>query len=643
MGVYANASIRDIKANEARAKVFLNVGKELTFQCDFSELEKINRSPELLATANSQIILPNEKVKQALFWFVKVTPIDEIAFNHLAAGNTEQSINIWKKRECFSSLLNISTQALIEGNLFVAVDAMMTLLQSEKYKTELVKAITDETFQISEEELAHSYLDAFIPDSASSLLDLSTLPEKYKKYIKDKLISPAVKTIEMEIDKAKAVKHENARERYKAGVALANTTKPLLSKLKTFLQSGDLQYQMIADKLGLEILQCGIDYYNNSGEVDSPRKAMKLQKYALSVVVGQMAKDRCKQNVDILQKVIDELPPEEVTEEANIIKNKLALSYLNPCNIDKSNELMQDCAPYIIRIKEKLGTVHKYYLNISTQIVQIVLHNIIGAVNRAIEEINNQMMYSRIEFNEILKNAWIATLNMEIFDLQPSFKNERFLSQKEKLRGILQSARVSTSSISANLDLRTEDEIYNSCSSLTDYETYLKKFPQGKYLSQAKFSIEVKRYKSCKTEEQYQDYINRYPKGRYLQEAISKRDELHRIAEVNKHKDDEAYRSCNSITDFQEYIKKFPKGIHVAQAKGEISRIKNEQEMQKEIEYYKSCSSIPDLENYIAAYPCGVYYYEAKERIKKKVLQNKILTACFVTSVIILTIALICS
>ena len=66
---------------------------------------------------------------------------------------------------------------------------------------------------------------------------------------------------------------------------------------------------MIADKLGLEILQCGIDYFNGSNAYDAARKAMRIQSYAMEVVVGKMAKDRCKENVDILQKIINDLPP----------------------------------------------------------------------------------------------------------------------------------------------------------------------------------------------------------------------------------------------------------------------------------------------------------------------------------------------
>ena len=184
LGVYANASIKDIKANEAKAKAFLNVGREVTYPCDFNQLLlPIQRTAEMMASANSQLTLPNEKIKHALFWFVKVTPLDEIAFNHLVNGHSEQTMGIWKKKECFSSLLNTSTQALAQGHVLKAVDTMMTLLESDTYRQDLIKSVTDETFQISGEELVHAYLDKLIPDSIYPLLELSTLSDKYKGYL----------------------------------------------------------------------------------------------------------------------------------------------------------------------------------------------------------------------------------------------------------------------------------------------------------------------------------------------------------------------------------------------------------------------------------------------------------------------------
>ena len=614
LGVYANASIKDVKANEAKAKAFLNVGKDVTFPCDFNQIMPLlERTPEMMESANAQLTLPNEKIKYALLWFVKATPLDEIAFNHLENGNFEQTLNIWRKKECFSSLLNISTLALIHGHYLLAVDSIIKMLESEKHRQDFISSVVDETFQISAEELVHSFLDVLIPDSTHSLLESSTLSDTYKEYIKNKVIKPIIDDVEIEITKAKSIKRENSSARYNAGIRLIHLAKSKLAELKKLLVGNDMHYQIIADKLGLEILQCGIDYYNNSDDVDAAHKTMKLQGYAQSVVVGQMAKDRCKQNTDILKKIIAELPPIEILSEDDEIKKELAFFCLLPCSIDSSNDLMRNCTPYIIDIKEKLGKLHKYYLKVSTQIVQNALHNVIEEVNRFIEEFNNSIIHSRAELNETLKKAWLATLNMGIFDMEESFKNERFLSQKDALRNILQSARIEVASMVATIDLRTEEEVYNSCVSIRDYHAYIKNYPNGKFVSQANYTIELKTFKSCRTKAQYQNYIDRYPDGRYVQQAILKRDELHLIEEENKRKETAFYNSCSIKDDFERYLKLYPNGIFAEQAKNNIYKIN----LEKETEFFNSCSSVADYISYLQQYPLGLFRAKARTAINR--------------------------
>ena len=458
LGVYANASIKDIKANEAKAKAFLNVGKEVSYPCDFTHLlPPVQRTTELMATANSKLTLPSEKVKYALFWFVKVTPLDEIAFNHYANGNIEQAIVIWKKKECFSSLLNTSTQALAQGHVLKAVDSMMTLLESENYRCEFIKAVTDETFQISEEELVHTYLDVLIPASSYPLLQLSTLSDKYKNYVKDKLVAPTIADIESEITKSKSIKRENSSARYNAGIKLMNLAKNKLAELKKLLIGNDMRYQIIADKLGLEILQCGIDYYNNSENADAAHKAIELQSYAQSVVVGQMAKDRCKQNTDILKKIIAELPPMEVLEEDRAIRKELERFCNLPDEVQYAIELLRNTLPHFRIIRKQLGRNNTYYLKLSTKIVGNALHNVIEEINTTQKEVEEYVdmllldsLYMDIiakalkrarlidtelskRLRPVLRESWKAIKLMDKFDIENDFKNSRYLTNRESL------------------------------------------------------------------------------------------------------------------------------------------------------------------------------------------------------------------
>lgn len=573
LGVYANASIKDIKANEAKAKAFLNVGKEVSYPCDFTHLlPPVQRTTELIATANSKLTLPSEKVKYTLFWFVKVTALDEIAFNHYTNGNVEYAIAIWKKKECFSSLLNLSTLSLIQGNVSKAVESMNILFETDTYRQDLVTAVTDNTFQISKEDLIHIYLDELIPDFAYTLLDNTIVPTEYKEYIRERVVAPIIKNIESEVSKAKAIEHEKSTNRYNAGIKLMALSERQLDVLKKLLVGNEMRYQIIADKLGLEILQCGIDYYNNSDDTDAAHKAMRMQNYAQSIVIGQIAKDRCKQNTDILKKIIAELPPLEVLDEDKQIKKALALFYLLPNNIENSNILMKNCAPYIIRIKEVLGSNHQYLLKISTLIVQVVLNNVIEEVNQAIDDVNEKRKHIW-EIKPTLMNAWRATLNMEQFGMEASFEKERFISQKNAIIQILSSARIALSLIKAEIDLRTEEERYKSCKTIDDYEEYLKDYPNGQYVKQAKQNKDTLFFKSCKSKTDFQRYIRLHPNGIYLTSAKEKVAEFQRIEDEKKKQESDMFHSCSSIIDFKNYISKYPHGMYLDEANERIRKM----------------------------------------------------------------------
>ena len=460
LGVYANASIKDIKANEAKAKAFLNVGREVTYPCDFNQLlSPIHRTAEMMASANSQLTLPNEKIKHALFWFVKVTPLDEIAFNHLANGNASQAIDIWEKKKCFSSLLNISVLSLIQGQFIYSVQNMMELLGTETFRNDFIRTIIDETFQISEDILAHTFLDVFTnPAYVKALLSDSILPNKYKGYIKDKLVVPTIAGIESEITKAKSIKRENSSARYNAGIKLMNLSKNKLAELKKLLVGNDMRYQIIADKLGLEILQCGIDYYNNSDDADAAHKAMRLQSYAQTIVVGQMAKDRCKQNTDILKKIIAELPPMEVIEEDRAIRKELERFCKLPDKIQYAIDLLNNTRPYLTTIKNRLGSSDNYYLKISTQIVGNALHNLIEEVNESqkdetIEFQGRQIPLSLLldrdakieKIKDALRSAWKAIKLMDGFDMEYDFKTNRYNPNRTTLKNMCEQMGISTS------------------------------------------------------------------------------------------------------------------------------------------------------------------------------------------------------
>ena len=430
LGVYSNSPTKERLANHNRMKAFLKVGKPVSFPLDLAQyLGPIDRTEASAAEAEAALTLPKDQIQYAQFWFAKVTPLDDVAFNNLISGEISKAEEIWQKKESASSLQNRIVSALIREDYECAITCAETLYGNSQYISELISAVVGTGSNLNASTLALSFLDALCEEiGVNKLLPFITI-DTWKSHIVVKATKPLIDSIEYAIETAQKSKNKGPEARLQAGEKLMTDTKSALSQLKSLLSSTDLQYQIIADKLGLEILQCGIDYYNDSEEPDAAIKAMKLQKYALDIVVGQMAKDRCKKNVDILQKTIDNLPPQEVYDEDKAIHEELRKYCQLPDKICHAITLLNNTKPYLKTIKHKLGIDNVYYLRISTEIVDNALFNLIEEVNAAQKQSSSTIV-------KALKEAWKATLIMDTFDMDNDFEKIRYGSNRSTLKDL---------------------------------------------------------------------------------------------------------------------------------------------------------------------------------------------------------------
>lgn len=460
LGVYANSPKKDIVANKGKATAFLKVNRPVEYPLDLKGLlPQLTRTLDSMNEAEAHLAIAKEQIKYAQFWFVKITPIDDIAFNHLLAGNMDGAKEMWSKQESVSSLQNKIICYLIEDKPRAAVLAAERLY--EKFgDTYINKVDANSTLKMSGAELLHQFLDSLGEEIGYPKLIGLVKGEDPKNYIRSKAIGPLINKISSEVDKAKKVDHKDPKARIEAARKLVTNTQEPFSQLKNILQSTDSQLQMIADKLGLEILQCGIDYYNNSEDDDAAHTAMKMQKYAQSVVVGQMAKDRCQENVKILQRIIDNLPPKEVMAEDKAIKAALSKFVKLPDKISHAVTLLNETKPHLQCIKKKLGDANAYYLKISTQIVGNALHNVVEEVNAVqqgnVIELDNGLSFDldalmspedrQAKYNRIkstVREAWNATTLMDEFDMEAGFKSH-YNENRNTLKSMCNQMGVST-------------------------------------------------------------------------------------------------------------------------------------------------------------------------------------------------------
>lgn len=453
LGVYANSPKKDVVANKGKAMAFLKVNRPVEFPLDLKGiLPAPNRTLDRMNEAEAHLAIAKEQIKYAQFWFLqKMSPLDDTAFNHLLAGNMAGAIEIWSKQEFLSSLQNKLVCYLIEGKHRAAVLAAEKLY--DKFGDEYINKVDANcTLKMTGTELLHLFLESLGDEIGYQKIIGYVTKGEAKAFIRNKAVGPLINKISSEVDKTKKVDHKDPKARIEAARKLVSNTKEAFTQLKNILPVADSQFQMIADKLGLEILQCGIDYFNNSEDDDAPHTTRKMLKYAQSVVVGTLAKQRCAENVKMIIDIINELPPKEVKVEDMAIKTELSKFVRLPDKISYAVNLLNNTKPHLQSIKQKLGSTSAYYLKLSTQIVGNALHNIVEEVN-AVQ--NDPQIALRLQLGigldptsmdkikSAVREAWKATTIMDDFDLESDFRSH-YNENRNTLKSMCNQMGIST-------------------------------------------------------------------------------------------------------------------------------------------------------------------------------------------------------
>lgn len=462
LGVLSNSPLKDRVGNQNRLAAFAKVGKDVVFPNDFESIIAIKptRSSENITAANTALNLDKDQLKHALFWFINGSPMDAIALKHLQAGNNDKALEIFEKKETFSSLINKGVLSFIAEDFASGFRSISKVIHTESYRTELYNSLGLANLQLGEDQLSELFISELLHEIPANKLLAAASNETDHSIISKSALDGPMSVINSEVSIAKNADTKNSEASLAAGTKLMNSTKEPLKQIKELAGAQSPQYQLMADSVAKQVLQCGINYYNNApdSDLESPRKAMVLQGYALLIAVGKLTKDRCQENYDIIKKAVDNMPPAQVAIETRKVKGELAKFCKLPDKISHSVTLLNNTKPHLQAIKRKLDASNPFYLSLSTEVVGNALYNIIEEVNEA------QNSFSRIvkgckqrglnpgllgdslisTVKPVFREAWQATVLMDSFDMEQEFRAKRYNPNRQSLREMCDSLHIST-------------------------------------------------------------------------------------------------------------------------------------------------------------------------------------------------------
>ena len=146
--------------------------------------------------------------------------------------------------------------------------------------------------------------------------------------------------------------------------------------------------------------------------------------------------------------------------------------------------------------------------------------------------------------------------------MDSNFITNREKPNKDIIAKYLDDFHISSYLIHADIDMRTETDIFNECKTIAEYKRYISKFPSGKFVKEAENRIKLLTkqdddyWEICYKGGNYSEYLCKYPSGRHSNEAKSKIEQ----------EDDNYWEICNKSGDYMLYVKKYPEGIHTDEA-----------------------------------------------------------------------------
>ena len=317
LGVYANSSQREIVASISKTTKFMEVGRKVDFPLDLPRVKnlpvkgKLSHSLEDLDNALALLSNSEERLKYAQFWFLRMTSLDDEAFEILFEGRPNHALKVWEREENLSSLQNRIVIYFFKSDFKAVLRNAENLYKS--FSNEFLKAVDSKgTLVKSSNDLIQSFIDTLIVyitprkllDSISSPFWIDYLVPTISDDTLGK-INAAIQDAKDQLDvlNSEGARAVNAINKNGIGETLLKNTKDDYSLLQRVVPSDNPRLQLIGDRLANMFYECSIDEYNI--RKFSPKYSVHLLQQALTLANNSLDKEEINSKIGLFQNKAD--------------------------------------------------------------------------------------------------------------------------------------------------------------------------------------------------------------------------------------------------------------------------------------------------------------------------------------------------
>ena len=399
LGVYGNATSKEVQKNLSRIAAFAKVGRteefytdfKVAFRVSFQRLNagsedahfKLERDEEMVVAAQAQLHSAGDRLLHLCFWWTCATPADEAAFRKLETGDLMGALAVWNRAHNVSAVVNAMTTSWL-----LADTATVGAKAEELFCTmgDELCALVDPTLRLEPEALIRRFFVALTDVGCR----VETLPqgthEVWRRLWSEYAAMPYLRVIEKEVAAAASLGDVPA-ENLQAAKRLKALAVRVLPQLKKIYADDVLAYQVQADKLAEAVLQRAIVFFNESGGGEAVYQAIPLQQYALSIAEGEPARQRCRKNVEILQRLLEKMPPKAVLPQVKTLRDEMqranALGKNAQASLDAAKKMQSLSQRLLPEIRKSSVGKATFYKSLADDLALCILQRAIVYYNES--------------------------------------------------------------------------------------------------------------------------------------------------------------------------------------------------------------------------------------------------------------------
>jgi len=474
LGLLVGATAAEQRKQITRLQRFIEAEQSPGEDNSFPLLGELRRTIDSVNEASSKLNLDLDKISSALFWFYLGNEIfDEPVFDALKIGDLEVVRNIWEKKTSneemtlknASAFFNLGTfylSGIADGTntdeyLIRKAIEFKVLFIENGYHRKLMMLCTDENFKISKESLQEIFLNSLFSEIESSKIISTTqfldiirnIEFSAKESFLKSFVQKPIESIEAKLEEAKVQRKNDKTKSISLALNLIKDLDGTLKQLKSILGTSDIKYSSLSDRFADFLLQCGIDYFNHYKESDSmnevaAKKALELFTKAKSYAIGNIVKERIKENTENLNEWIDE-KPERVKQQRILVHFEKLTALIDEYDsksetIANAKLLLSAANPILQNIKTVLGSTDDLYLGLSTRIASDAQGMCVSEVNSIQDKFSKTFDNStKLALIMLLKNkvdeAYQVTNTISAMDLRADFRSS-FNSNRSSLQSL---------------------------------------------------------------------------------------------------------------------------------------------------------------------------------------------------------------